>query len=112
MDGRGFRFVLRLRGIPSLHASAVVLRDRAVAICGLPPLNGFVSELMIYLSAFTAVRSSEGVAAAPTIGSTPSSTGQASAEMIRAARRFVHAEAVALLLAAHAWSAGACWRRS
>lgn len=27
-------FVLRLRGIPSLHASAVVLQDRAVAICG------------------------------------------------------------------------------
>jgi hypothetical protein len=27
-------FVLRLRGIPSLHASAVALGDRAVALCG------------------------------------------------------------------------------
>lgn len=36
----------------------------AVAICGLPPLNGFVSELMIYLASFTALRSSGGVAAA------------------------------------------------
>jgi len=27
-------FVLRLRGIPSLHASAVAIGDRAVAICG------------------------------------------------------------------------------
>jgi hydrogenase-4 component B len=29
----------------------------AVAICGLPPLNGFVSELMVYLGCFTAIRS-------------------------------------------------------
>jgi len=36
----------------------------AVAICGLPPLNGFVSELMVYLGSFTAVRSSGGVAGA------------------------------------------------
>jgi len=28
----------------------------AVAICGLPPLNGFVSELMIYLGFFTGIR--------------------------------------------------------
>jgi len=35
----------------------------AVAICGLPPLNGFVSELMIYLGSFTAVRSYGGIAA-------------------------------------------------
>jgi len=35
----------------------------AVAICGLPPLNGFVSELMVYLGAFTAVSSSGGVIA-------------------------------------------------
>ncbi len=30
----------------------------AVAICGLPPLNGFVSEFLIYLSAFQAFRES------------------------------------------------------
>ena len=29
----------------------------AVAICGLPPLNGFVSELMVYLGCFSAIRS-------------------------------------------------------
>jgi hydrogenase-4 component B len=29
----------------------------AVAICGLPPLNGFVSELMIYLGFFSSIRS-------------------------------------------------------
>ena len=34
----------------------------AVAICGLPPLNGFVSELMVYLGFFTAIRSYHGIA--------------------------------------------------
>ncbi len=32
--GSLFGFVLRLRGIPSLHGSAVALGDRSVAICG------------------------------------------------------------------------------
>jgi len=36
----------------------------AVAICGLPPLNGFVSELMVYLGCFTAIRYYDGVVAA------------------------------------------------
>lgn len=46
----------------------------AVAICGLPPLNGFVSEFLIYLSAFQAFReaslsaSSGSVLALATIG--------------------------------------------
>ncbi|HEY5513175.1 MAG TPA: proton-conducting transporter membrane subunit [Geomonas sp.] len=34
----------------------------AIAICGLPPLNGFVSELMVYLGFFTAIRSDHGYA--------------------------------------------------
>jgi hydrogenase-4 component B len=34
----------------------------AVAICGLPPLNGFVSELLIYLGAFGALRETGGPA--------------------------------------------------
>lgn len=34
----------------------------AVAICGLPPLNGFVSELMVYLGFFKAMLSSRGMA--------------------------------------------------
>jgi len=34
----------------------------AVAICGLPPLNGFVSELFVYLGCFRAIQSYTGVA--------------------------------------------------
>jgi formate hydrogenlyase subunit 3/multisubunit Na+/H+ antiporter MnhD subunit len=34
----------------------------AVAICGLPPLNGFASELLIYLGCFRAIGSSGGIA--------------------------------------------------
>ena len=34
----------------------------AVAICGLPPLNGFVSELFIYLGCFRAIDSYNGIA--------------------------------------------------
>jgi formate hydrogenlyase subunit 3/multisubunit Na+/H+ antiporter MnhD subunit len=34
----------------------------AVAICGLPPLNGFVSELLVYLGCFQAIQSSSGIA--------------------------------------------------
>ena len=33
----------------------------AVAICGLPPLNGFASELLIYLGCFRAIGSSGGI---------------------------------------------------
>jgi len=41
----------------------------AIAICGLPPLNGFVSELMIYLGFFTSIRSYHGmVGALPVFG--------------------------------------------
>jgi formate hydrogenlyase subunit 3/multisubunit Na+/H+ antiporter MnhD subunit len=36
----------------------------AVAICGLPPLNGFVSELMVYLGLFSSIRSFDGLAGA------------------------------------------------
>ena len=35
----------------------------AVAICGLPPLNGFVSELLIYLGLFNGAMQSHGAAA-------------------------------------------------
>jgi hydrogenase-4 component B len=41
----------------------------AVAICGLPPLNGFVSEFFIYLGLFTTLTSYPGAAfAAPALG--------------------------------------------
>lgn len=36
----------------------------AVAISGLPPLNGFISELMVYLGFFSSIRSSPGIAGA------------------------------------------------
>ncbi len=36
----------------------------AVSICGLPPLNGFVSELFVYLGSFTALRSTSGITGA------------------------------------------------
>jgi hydrogenase-4 component B len=41
----------------------------AVAICGLPPLNGFISELMVYLGFFSSIRSYHSVAGAlPALG--------------------------------------------
>ena len=43
------------------YSSALFLIG-AVAICGLPPLNGLVSELMVYLGFFTAVSSEDGIA--------------------------------------------------
>ncbi len=42
----------------------------AVAICGLPPLNGFVSELLVYLGLFRGVQG-EGIAAAMTALAAP-----------------------------------------
>jgi hydrogenase-4 component B len=41
----------------------------AIAICGLPPLNGFVSELIVYLGFFTSIQSFHGIAGAlPALG--------------------------------------------
>ena len=37
----------------------------AVAICGLPPLNGFVSELLIYLGLFRTILPASGIGPAP-----------------------------------------------
>lgn len=45
-----------------LPATSLFFLVGAVAICGLPPLNGFVSELMVYLGFFTAVRNYHGFA--------------------------------------------------
>ncbi|GFO55533.1 hydrogenase [Geomonas sp. Red276] len=44
-----------------LPKSALYFLVGAVAICGLPPLNGFVSELLVYLASFSAIRSSDGL---------------------------------------------------
>jgi hydrogenase-4 component B len=43
--------------------TALLFGIGAVAICGLPPLNGFVSELFIYLGFFTAIQAQGGAAA-------------------------------------------------
>jgi len=47
-----------------LPVSSALFLAGAVAICGLPPLNGFVSELMLYLGFFSAIRSSQDMAGA------------------------------------------------
>ena len=44
-----------------LPKTAVFFLLGAVAICGLPPLNGFVSELMIYLGAFNSIGAAVGL---------------------------------------------------
>jgi hydrogenase-4 component B len=44
--------------------SAAFFLVGAVAICGLPPLNGFVSEWLIYLGFFTSIRSYQSLAGA------------------------------------------------
>jgi hydrogenase-4 component B len=51
----GTRRIDRLGGLASaMPATAVLFIVGAVAICGLPPLNGFVSELLVYLGLFGA----------------------------------------------------------
>ena len=53
-----------------LPYTALMFGIGSVAICGLPPLNGFVSELLIYLGFFQGIQS-EGWAAAATALATP-----------------------------------------
>ncbi|MBV5341636.1 MAG: hydrogenase [Deltaproteobacteria bacterium] len=53
-----------------LPYTALLFGVGAVAICGLPPLNGFVSELLIYLGFFRGVQGS-GIAAAATALAAP-----------------------------------------
>ncbi|MHB8057291.1 MAG: proton-conducting transporter transmembrane domain-containing protein [Desulfuromonadaceae bacterium] len=47
-----------------LPYTALLFGVGAVAICGLPPLNGFVSELLIYLGFFQGIQGAGGAAAA------------------------------------------------
>jgi len=53
-----------------LPYTALLFGVGAVAICGLPPLNGFVSELLIYLGFFRGIQGS-GIAAAATALAAP-----------------------------------------
>jgi hydrogenase-4 component B len=53
----GTREIDRLGGLArTMPATAILFLTGAVAICGLPPLNGFVSEFLIYLGFFTGIR--------------------------------------------------------
>lgn len=53
-----------------LPYTALLFGVGAVAICGLPPLNGFISELLIYLGFFRGIQGS-GIAAAVTALAAP-----------------------------------------
>jgi len=48
----------------TLPYTALLFGIGSVAICGLPPLNGFVSELLIYLGLFRGIQGEGGAAAA------------------------------------------------
>jgi hydrogenase-4 component B len=53
----GTREIDRLGGLARLMpATALLFLLGAIAICGLPPLNGFVSEFLLYLGFFTGIR--------------------------------------------------------
>ena len=59
----GTRQIDRLGGVGRvLPFSSLCFLVGAVAICGLPPLNGFVSELMVYLGFFSSAGSHRGLA--------------------------------------------------
>src|SRR5204863_7427113 len=52
----------------SMPRTAALFAVGAVAICGLPPLNGFISELFVYLGLFRSLAGSPGAAlAAPAL---------------------------------------------
>lgn len=52
----GTREIDRMGGLSrSMPFTAIFFLTGAVAICGLPPLNGFVSEFLIYFGLFTAM---------------------------------------------------------
>ncbi len=57
----GTRELDRLGGLlRRMPATGLLFLVGAVAICGLPPLNGFVSELLIYLGLFSAAAATQG----------------------------------------------------
>lgn len=64
----GTREIDRLGGLGRrMPWTAALFLTGAVAICGLPPLNGFVSELLVYLGFFSGLVQEKG-AAAPLLG--------------------------------------------
>ncbi|MGB4599088.1 MAG: proton-conducting transporter membrane subunit [Trichlorobacter sp.] len=72
IHGTGTREIDRMGGLLRRQpwTSAAFLTG-AVAICGLPPLNGFISELLIYLGFFNGVIGHDGAAAIGAALATP-----------------------------------------
>jgi hydrogenase-4 component B len=69
----GTREIDRMGGLAKeLPRTAAAFLVGAVAICGLPPLNGFVSEFLVYLGLFRGAVGGEGSAAAVTAVAVPS----------------------------------------
>lgn len=61
----GTRNIDRMGGLSRvLPVTSILFLIGAIAICGLPPLNGFVSEFLIYLGLFKGFGTSTGSAAA------------------------------------------------
>lgn len=61
----GTREIDRMGGLlKSMPWTALFFLTGAIAICGLPPLNGFISEMFIYLGLFKSAISGGGAAAA------------------------------------------------
>jgi hydrogenase-4 component B len=63
IHGAGTRDIDRMGGLARrMPLTSLMFCLGAVAICGLPPLNGFVSECLIYLGLFRGIQSSPGIA--------------------------------------------------
>jgi hydrogenase-4 component B len=61
----GTREIDRMGGLlKNMPWTALLFLTGAIAICGLPPLNGFISEMFIYLGLFKSVITGSGAAAA------------------------------------------------
>ena len=68
IHGAGTREIDRLGGLGRrMPWTAALFLSGAMAICGLPPLNGFVSELLVYLGFFSGLVEGKG-AAVPLLG--------------------------------------------
>ena len=69
LHGTGTRQIDRLGGLAKkMPWTALFFLVGAVAICGLPPLNGFVSELFIYLAFLGSALSGESLASVAPLG--------------------------------------------
>ncbi|KAB0670168.1 hydrogenase [Oryzomonas sagensis] len=65
VHGTGTRAIDRMGGLArALPITSAAFLTGSVAICGLPPLNGFVSEFLLYLGMFTGFATSPGSSAA------------------------------------------------